>query len=53
MKLLSKVLVILSDGTRAIIDLITSGTYDKDQLAGELDIIIRKLVVFRTNNFIA
>ncbi len=53
MRLLSGVLVILSDGTRAVIDLILSGTYEKDQLAGELDIIIRKLVLFRTNNFIA
>ncbi len=53
MRLLSGLLVILSDGTRAVIDLILSGTYEKDQLAGELDIIIRKLVLFRTNNFIA
>ncbi len=52
MRLLSGLLVILSDGTRAVIDLILSGTYEKDQLAGELDIIIRKLVLFRTNNFI-
>ncbi len=52
MKLLSGVLIILSDGTKAIIDLIVTGTYAKDQLAGELDTIIRKLVVFRTNNFI-
>ena len=51
MKLLSGLLIILSDGTRAIIDLITSGTYAKDQVAGELDLIIRKLVAFRANNF--
>ena len=52
MKLLSGVFIILSDGTRAIVNLIVSGTYEKDELACELDIIIRKLVQFRTNNFI-
>ena len=52
MKLLSELLIILSDGTRAVIDLCVTGTFNKDGLLWELNLLINKLVAFRSNNFV-